>query len=184
MLKELIINLKNFNLKTEALEVQELIKYALTPGAEYALKLFQNPKYQAHLINLLKVLGFNPTQENLIKVLQAAEYLKEGINENNLLLAGFTLISLMPNLESVVELINNPNPKVQATIDIAKLIIKHQGMIQGNLNRMKEPKLIDYFQKYIPNGQLLVQYGDRIWAAVREWALKSTKLSAEVESLG
>lgn len=170
-LKMLASQLNLLGLSNEALYV-----YALVNRAEKRTKLFSDPSYQKNIQALLKELGLSPNYniEDAVNLLSAAAYLKEGITDNNLFLAGLSIAALIPSLEDLKSVSQTTNIPVNSPLllPIAQLIDKNQGLIKGSLDKFKDPKLKSYIEYYIPDGELLIQYSDRIWNALKAWSFK------------
>lgn len=171
--------LKSFGLPYEALLVT-----AILSRAEKKMKLFQDPKYQTNLLKILRQLGLNYDPEDSVDLLNAAEYLKEGATENNFLLAGLSIASLMPGLHDLSKIIAAPKLPADSALLIpaAKLIIKNQGSIKTYLDKLKDPKIAPYLKYYIPDGELLTKYSDRMAEALRLWSLRVNKNPTPVET--
>lgn len=179
-LKKLAAQLHSLGLREEALRVNAVVN-----RAENRTKLFSDPNYQKNIKSLLKGLGLssNYNIEDSVELLCAAAYLKEGITESNLLLAGLSIASLIPTLQELKKVVGITDIPAESALIIpaAQLINKNQGMIKSALDKFKDPKLAAYIKYYIPNGELLIQHVDRIWEALRIWALKAIKTPPPTE---
>lgn len=178
-LKKLAAQLTSLDLYKESFVVEALIN-----RAEKRTKLFSDPSYQKNIQSLLKSLGLSSVYniEDAVELLCAAGYLKEGITDNNLLLAGLSIASLIPTLQELKKIIGTDISSDSSLIlPAAQLINKNQGLIKSSLDKFKNPKLIPYIKHYIPDGDLLTQYADRIWEALRVWALKAIKTPPPTE---
>lgn len=167
----------------EASEVKELVKQAIYNRSYQSLKLLQNPQYRENLTKLLTHFGFKTTPESAINLLNAAAYLREGATDNNFRLAGLSLIAIIPGMEPVFKIILSPSGKADPALalQVAKLIIQNQGTVQAKLSKFKEPQSAASTKAYIPNGQLLTTYSDRMWSAVRNWALLTIKSNEKAQ---
>ena len=179
-LKKLAAHLYSLGLRDEAIRINAVVN-----RAENRTKLFSDPNYQKNIKALLRSLGLssNYNIEDAVELLCAAAYLKEGITDSNLLLAGLSIASLIPTLQDLKKVVGITDIPAESTLIIpaAQLINKNQGLIKSALDKFKDPKLISYIKYYIPNGELLTQHADRIWEALRIWALKSVKTPPPTE---
>lgn len=184
LLKELSDELSLIGLHHEATIIKKIIKKALDPKPRKELKVFQNQEYRKQMLAVLQSIGFKPLQENIIQLSHSIEFLKEGITQNNLLLCGLNLITMIPGLENTKTLVSNSKVEsdINSALNLATIIQKNQATIQGVLNRIKQPNITDILKYY--NLNLIVDYIDRIWSTVRSWSFKiitSTKTQSDTE---
>jgi hypothetical protein len=172
LLKELSDELSLIGLHHEAAIVKKIIKKALEPKPKQELKVFQDPQYKKQMLNVLQTVGFKPLQENIIQLSHSIDFLKEGVTQNNLLLCGLNLITMIPGLENTKPLINKSKIEsdINSTLSLARIIQKNQATIQGILNRIKQPNVINILKHY--NLNLIVNYIDRILSTIRDWSFK------------
>lgn len=173
-LKILANQLNSLGLTEESLHI-----FAIINRAEKRTKLFSDPKYEKNIQTLLKELGLssNYNIEDAVNLLTASAYLKEGITDNNLLLAGLAIAALIPTLEDLKPISQSATLTADSPLLLptAQLINKNQGLIKSTLDKFKNPKLSPYIKYYIPDGELLIQYSDRIWLALQDWSTKVMK---------
>lgn len=161
--------LNSINFKKEAMEIYTLTKLAIPSHSEQEMKLFQSPKYQKYLMNLLRAIGLKSEIKSAIYLINSGAYLKEGITERNLILSAITVAALIPGLESLEEILKNPNMPLEKSKPLANLILQNQGKIQNIFKRFKQNKFIPHLTKNVTNGIFLVEYCDRMWNSLRNW---------------
>lgn len=151
----------------------QLLKQAVIGRPAQELKLFKDPKYYDTLRQLLLSMGLKATRQNTIDFLNAAAYLHEGATQNHLLMAGLSIASLVQGMDKLSVILANPRqkPNTEVAKTLAQSIINNQGLIQGKFNQLKISKFAESIKGYIPDGNLLIQYADRMWNEVRTWAL-------------
>ncbi len=181
VLTKLATHLDSLGFSQESQQINVLIKSALPSVNEQRTKLYSSPDFQKFVFKLLQDLGLNYTFEAATYFMNASQYLKEGVNERNLFLAGLSISCLIPGLESLKSGFD-PSPKPEVEKLLSELILKEQGKIQAKINRLKEPKIQASIQKMIPDGQLLITHADRIWAAMRQWAFLQKNKKEPVET--
>lgn len=158
------------NLEEESSEVLKLAGFGVTHlnAQQQAQNTLENG-----LHGVLDLIGLIPVYGEAADFANAAIYLSKGITDENLLMAGLSIVSMVPELGDTSKVIKYGEKLAPAlTKQIAQLIFKHQGKVKAIFDRFKDPKVIAMIHKYVPKGDLLVKHSDQIWAVVRNWFLK------------
>jgi hypothetical protein len=92
---------------------------------------------------------------------------------------------MIPGFENTKPLINKSKIEsdINSTLSLARIIQKNQATIQGILNRIKQPNVINILKYY--NLNLIVNYIDRILSTLRDWSFKiitTTKTQSDIEN--
>jgi hypothetical protein len=169
-LTKLADNLDQSGYKNAADSIDQIISTAVMGPSDQKIKQYQQQTSASAVHALLDLLGLIPIAGEGADLANAALYLSEGINPNNLLMAGLSVTSMVPSLGDVSKVIKYGSKMAPDVVKpIAKLVLDNQGVIQAAFAKLKDPKAIQTIKTYVPGGSLLVQYADRMWLAVREW---------------
>lgn len=165
-LKQLANYLDENNLLEESSVIQKLSGFGVS-------HLQPNEAVENGIHAVLDLIGFIPGYGEAADFTNAVFYLSKGITTENLLMAGLSVISMVPELGDASKVIKYGEKLAPNLIKpIAELIFRHSGKVKAIFDRFKDPKVMAMIKKYVPKGDLLIQNSDKIWAVVRDWFLK------------
>jgi hypothetical protein len=154
----------------EADTVDSLVKLSARPAPQ-KVKEYQNPSDMRPLLFLIKSLGLVPGVDNGASLVNASLYLTEGVSSSNLLLSALSIASMVPGMEDVDKFIKYGSTlDSETTLKLVRLIMDNKEKIKFSFDRLKDKKIIPYMKKYIPQGNLLPMYSDRMFEEMRKWA--------------
>lgn len=178
-LRKLSNYLDKANKKNQVAIVDAMIKESIMGPSSKKVKEYQSD--ESHMHTLLDLLGLVPGVGEAADMSNAILYLSEGINPSNLLMAGLSVVSMVPTLGDASKVIKYGEKLAPDVIKrIAQMIAGNKSKIISILSNFKSPKYAAHISSYIPNGKLLVQYADRIKSALFDWVHKI--LQAEVKA--
>ena len=131
-LKKLELVLFGLDKLKNASKVRVLRKEALMGPTTQTLKRYEQTTKPGRevLHTVLDLIGIIPVVGEGADILNAALYLSEGITQKNLLLAGLSIISVVPGLGDVAKIVKYGSALAPGTIKIiAKLVLDNQGKI-------------------------------------------------------
>lgn len=151
---------------------------SLKEESEHILKLSQLASYKSKprvidsrtMSILLQNIGLAPRNVEESTLDKAAIYLSEGINDMNLVMSGLSITSMIPGLQDVFKILKFGKSLDEKTILlIAEHMFDELGKIQFIFNKLKQKDISNYLKSYLPHGELLVIYSDRIFNAIKIW---------------
>jgi len=118
----------------------------------------------------LDILGLVPVYGEVADFTNAVLYLSQGLNQNNLLLAGLSITSMVPTLGDVSKVLKYGSKLAPEVLKkIAQTLLSKQGAVRAVFTKMADPKNLSVVQSAIPNIELLVKNANRMFEAVRAW---------------
>lgn len=117
---------------------------------------------------ILNYLGLAPRNVSESVLDKAALYLSEGINNNSLGLSALNIVAMIPGLQDTFTILRNKNDKESCKASANK-IKAEMGRIKTIFAKLKNPQARDYIAYYIPHGELLSIYSDRMIIALQLW---------------
>jgi hypothetical protein len=184
-LTELSNFLKQNNLHKESIKVDTLTKESLMgPTPQRVQEIKSKPINLDAIHFMLDLIGLVPGLGEGADLSNAALYLSEGITPTNLLLAGISVTSMVPGLGDVSKVIKYGSKLTPEVImRLAQLILSNEGKIRAAFTKLKDPKVVLYLKKLVPNSDLLTFNSDKMMTAIKNWANTASKSAVKSEMI-
>lgn len=119
---------------------------------------------------VLDGLGLVPGYGEAADLTNALIYISRGTDKENLINAGFSLVSCIPELgDAVAKIIKYARKVSKEVLGAAiELIFKHQDEIKSVFAKLKSVEVAQYL-KQLPGGETLIEYADQFWPLIRNY---------------
>lgn len=132
---------------------------------------------------ILDGLGLVPGYGEAADLSNALLYVTRGTDRENLINAGFSIASCIPELGDAIAKIIKYARKVSKEVLSAaiELIFKHQSEIQAVFSKLKSADVAAMLQK-LPGGSILVEKADQFWPLISSYlqSIMTDEMKAEI----
>lgn len=159
-------------------EASEVTKLAVMGPTDQQIKQYQSRQkapakdYTPAAHFLLDLLGLVPVYGEAADFANAALYLSKGLTSENILMAGLSLVSMVPAAGDVAKFLKYGYKLAPEVLKkMATIVWQNRGAIQALFSKLKSVQAVGQLSK-IPNGKLIAENADRFWPIIQDWIQK------------